>query len=156
MKVAKKSKKINRLVVTGGGTGGHVFPAIRIANAFKRTGSDVLYIGSIKGIEKGLTSKENIKFVSISTGKLRRYFSFQNFTDPFKIVYGFFESLFYLNKFHPDVVFSKGGYVSLPVVFAAWIKKIPIVLHESDITPGLANKLMIPFAKKICLSLVFF
>jgi len=140
------------MVITGGGTGGHVFPALRIAKAFKRTGTDVLYIGSRKGLENKLAKEEKIKFKEIYTGKLRRYFSWRNFIDPLFISIGFLQSYYFLRKFDPQVVFSKGGYVSVPVCIAAKLLHIPIVLHESDLTPGLANKILINFADKICLS----
>jgi len=150
--MVKKSKKINRMVITGGGTGGHVFPALRIAKAFQRTGTDVLYIGSKNGMENKLSKDVDVNFKSISTGKLRRYFDWKNFSDPFLIILGFFQSYIILRKFNPQVVFSKGGYVSVPVVVAAWLLRIPIILHESDMSPGLANRILIKFAKKICLS----
>jgi UDP-N-acetylglucosamine--N-acetylmuramyl-(pentapeptide) pyrophosphoryl-undecaprenol N-acetylglucosamine transferase len=145
-------RKVYRMVVTGGGTGGHVFPAIRVAKAFQRTGTDILYIGSAKGIEKSLCKEANIRFKSVKTGKFRRYFSWQNFIDPFNIFSGILKSYIILKRYEPEVVFSKGGYVSVPVVFSAWVLNIPVILHESDITPGLANRMMIPFSSKICVS----
>jgi UDP-N-acetylglucosamine--N-acetylmuramyl-(pentapeptide) pyrophosphoryl-undecaprenol N-acetylglucosamine transferase len=150
--MSSKNNKVNRMVITGGGTGGHVFPALRVANSFKRTGTDVLYIGSKNGLEMKLSKEEGIKFRSIFTGKLRRYFSWKNFIDPFFVLIGFFQSYYLLRKFNPQIIFSKGGYVSLPVCIAGKILNIPIVLHESDLTPGLANKILIKFANKICIS----
>jgi len=140
------------MVITGGGTGGHVFPALRIAKAFQRTGTDVLYIGSEKGMESKLSKEAEVNFKSVLTGKLRRYFAWKNFSDPFLIIAGFFQSYLILRKFSPQVVFSKGGYVSVPVSLAAWLLRIPVVLHESDMSPGLANRILIRFAKKICFS----
>ena len=151
--MVKKSKKINRMVITGGGTGGHVFPALRIAKAFQRTGTDVLYIGSENGMENKLSKDVDVNFKSVSTGKLRRYFDWKNFSDPFLIILGFFQSYIILRKFNPQVVFSKGGYVSVPVVVAAWLLRIPIILHESDVVPGVATRI---FSKKARLILISF
>ncbi len=113
---------------------------------------EFLYIGSRSGMEKRLIKSLNVPFKAIYTGKLRRYFSFENFLDLFKIPIGFFQSLYYLNKFHPDLVFSKGGYVSVPVVFAAFVLRKKVILHESDFSPGLANKICSCFASLILLS----
>ena len=141
------SKKI---VLTGGGTAGHVTPNIALLPHLINKGYEISYIGSYEGIEKKLITDYNIPYYGISTGKLRRYFDPKNFTDPFRVIKGFSEAKKILKEIKPDVVFSKGGFVSVPVVRAAASLKIPCIIHESDMTPGLANKLCIPVAKKIC------
>lgn len=142
-----------RVVLTGGGTGGHVIPNLAVIDELrKKAGVEILYIGSKNGPEKKLINKIGVRYVGISSGKLRRYLSFENFKDLFKVPIGYFEAKKALKKFEPDVVFSKGGYVSVPVVVAASRLKIPIIVHESDISPGLANKIGFRYADKICLS----
>lgn len=141
------SKKI---VLTGGGTAGHVTPNIALLPELKKAGYEISYIGSKDGIEKKLIEDYGIPYYGVSTGKLRRYFDLKNFTDPFRIIKGFAEAKSALKKINPDIVFSKGGFVSVPIVRAANSLKIPCIIHESDITPGLANKLCIPAAEKIC------
>lgn len=141
---------MKKIVMTGGGTAGHVTPNIALFPALKEQGYDIEYIGSYNGIEKKLITAQNIKYHGISSGKLRRYFSWQNFIDPFRVIKGFFEAKKLIKELQPDVLFSKGGFVSVPVVLAAHKNKIPIVIHESDITPGLANKVAARYAKKIC------
>ena len=140
---------MTKIILTGGGTAGHVIPHFALLPYFNDAHINLIYIGSKNGIEKKLVHEKNIPYIGISSGKFRRYFDFKNFTDPFRILSGFFQSLFYLFKKKPDLVFSKGGFVSVPVVAAAWLLRIPVVAHESDMTPGLANKLSTPFAKKI-------
>ena len=141
------SKKI---VLTGGGTAGHVTPNIALLPHLKDKGYEISYIGSYEGIEKRLIADYEIPYYGISTGKLRRYFDPKNFTDPFRVIKGFAEAKKILKQTKPDVVFSKGGFVSVPVVRAAAALKIPCIIHESDMTPGLANKLCAPVATKIC------
>lgn len=141
---------MKRIVLTGGGTAGHVTPNLALLPYLKEKGCEVNYIGSYDGIEKGLIEAAGVPYYGISSGKLRRYFDPKNFSDPFKVLKGFFEARKLLKKLKPDVVFSKGGFVSVPVVLAAKTRRIPCVIHESDITPGLANKICIPMAKKIC------
>ncbi len=141
---------MKRIVLTGGGTAGHVTPNIALLPALVREGYDIHYIGSYEGIEKTLIEELDIPYHGISSGKLRRYFDPKNFSDPLKVMKGYLEAASLLKKLKPDVVFSKGGFVSVPVVLAAKRKKIPVIIHESDITPGLANKLSIPSADKIC------
>ena len=141
---------MKKIVLTGGGSAGHVTPNIALVPKLRELGYDILYIGSKKGIEKELIQKENIEFKSISSGKLRRYFDIKNFTDPFRVIKGLFDARKILKKYKPDVVFSKGGFVTVPVVIAAHMLKIPVVIHESDISPGLANKISSKYAKKIC------
>lgn len=140
------------IVLTGGGTAGHVTPNIALINALKEQSTQITYIGSATGPEAEIISKQGIPFYAISCGKLRRYFSWQNFIDPFKTLIGVFQAWSCLKKIKPDVIFSKGGFVAFPVVVAAWLRRIPVIVHESDFTPGLANKLSFPFASKICLT----
>lgn len=141
---------MKKIVLTGGGTAGHVTPNIALLPALQNEGYDVSYIGSYDGIEKRLIEAQGISYYGISSGKLRRYFDPKNFSDPFKVLKGYSQSVKLLKKIKPDVVFSKGGFVSVPVVLAARHCKIPAIIHESDLTPGLANKLAIPKATKIC------
>ncbi|MGN0335284.1 MAG: undecaprenyldiphospho-muramoylpentapeptide beta-N-acetylglucosaminyltransferase [Lachnospiraceae bacterium] len=141
---------MKRIVLTGGGTAGHVTPNIALMPRLKELGYDIQYIGSYDGIEKKLIEECEIPYYGISSGKLRRYFDPKNFSDPFKVLKGFHEASQYLKQLKPDVVFSKGGFVSVPVVLAAKQRKIPVIIHESDMTPGLANKLSIPAASKVC------
>lgn len=141
------SKKI---VLTGGGTAGHVTPNIALLPELKKAGYEISYIGSKDGIEKKLIEDFDIPYYGVSTGKLRRYFDLKNLTDPFRIIKGFSEAKKLLAEIKPDIVFSKGGFVSVPIVRAAGSLNIPCIIHESDITPGLANKLCIPVASKIC------
>ncbi len=141
-----------KIIMTGGGTAGHVTPNLALMPKLKENDFEIKYIGSNDGIEKEIITKNNIPFYGISSGKLRRYFSMQNFTDPFKVLKGIGQSLQILSKEKPDVIFSKGGFVAVPVVIAASMKKIPVVAHESDMTPGLANKLSAPFCDKLCVT----
>ena len=141
---------MKRIVLTGGGTAGHVTPNIALLPKLKELGYDVHYIGSYNGIEKTLMEGCQVPYYGISSGKLRRYFDLKNFSDPFKVLKGFSEASKLLKNLKPDVVFSKGGFVSVPVVIAAAKQRIPVVIHESDMTPGLANKLSIPAASKVC------
>lgn len=140
------------IVLTGGGTAGHVTPNIAMIPGLEKEGWDIRYIGSHDGIEKKLIEEVGVHYYGISSGKLRRYIDLKNITDPFKVVKGLLDAFILLRKLKPKVVFSKGGYVSVPVVMAARILAIPVIIHESDITPGLANKLAIPFAKKVCVN----
>lgn len=141
---------MKKIVLTGGGTAGHVTPNIALLPALRQAGYEISYMGSYDGIEKRLIADFDIPYTGISTGKLRRYLDIRNLTDPFRVIKGFSEARKYLKSYCPDVVFSKGGFVSVPVVRAAAALGIPCILHESDMTPGLANKLCFPVAKKIC------
>ena len=141
---------MKKILLTGGGTAGHVTPNIALLPALKEAGYEIQYMGSYDGIEKKLIADFEIPYVGISTGKFRRYLDIKNFTDPFRVIKGFAEAKKYLKEYRPDVVFSKGGFVSVPVVRAAASLGIPCIIHESDMTPGLANKLCIPVAKKVC------
>ena len=141
---------MKRIILTGGGTAGHVTPNIALLPRLKELGYDIQYIGSYTGIEKELIEPFGIPYHGISSGKLRRYFSVQNFTDPFRVLKGFRESHKLIRQLKPDVIFSKGGFVSVPVVLAGKRCKVPVIIHESDMTPGLANKIAIPSAAKVC------
>ncbi len=140
------------IVMTGGGTAGHVIPNIALIPLLTRNGFKIHYIGGKSGLEKELTEKTGLNYHSIHCGKLRRYFSLKTFIEPVNVLRGYFESIKILKKIKPEAVFSKGGFVSVPVVFAAHRLKIPVVIHESDYTPGLANRLCMPRAEKICVS----
>jgi UDP-N-acetylglucosamine--N-acetylmuramyl-(pentapeptide) pyrophosphoryl-undecaprenol N-acetylglucosamine transferase len=142
--------KMKRIVLTGGGTAGHVTPLIALLPALTKENYDIHYIGSYEGIERKLIEEYHIPYYGISSGKLRRYFDPKNFTDPFKVIKGYREARKILKNLQPDILFSKGGFVSVPVVIAAKKCKIPVIIHESDMTPGLANKIAIPAAKKVC------
>lgn len=143
---------MKKIILTGGGTAGHVTPNIALLSELKKANYEIAYIGSYQGMEKDLIQKENIKYYGIATGKLRRYFDIKNFLDPFKVVFGFLQSVILLNKYKPNIIFSKGGFVAVPVVYAAKLNGIPVISHESDMTPGLANKLTAGSTKVICYS----
>lgn len=145
---------MKKIILTGGGTAGHVTPNIALIPRLKELGYDIHYIGSYDGIERKLIGDIGISYNGISSGKLRRYLSAKNFTDPFRILKGFSEAKKLIKEYKPDVVFSKGGFVTVPVVFAAHKYKIPVIIHESDMTPGLANRLAIPRATKVCYNFV--
>lgn len=141
---------MKKIVMTGGGTAGHVTPNIALMPALKEAGYDIQYIGSYNGIEKELIEAQGIPYTGISSGKLRRYFDLKNISDPFRVIKGFAQAVGLMRKIKPDIVFSKGGFVSVPVVLAAKTCGIPAIIHESDITPGLANRIAIKGAKKVC------
>jgi len=141
---------MKKIVLTGGGTAGHVTPNIALMPALKKNGYDIYYIGSKKGMEKAMITALGIPYTGISTGKLRRYFDLRNFIDPFKVIHGYFEARRALKRIKPDVIFSKGGFVAVPVVLAAKSLNIPAVIHESDMTPGLANRISAKGASYFC------
>ncbi|MEE1086868.1 MAG: undecaprenyldiphospho-muramoylpentapeptide beta-N-acetylglucosaminyltransferase [Schaedlerella sp.] len=141
---------MKRIILTGGGTAGHVTPNIALIPFLKELGYDIQYIGSHNGIEKELIEPFGIPYHGISTGKLRRYLSAQNLTDPFRVLKGISEARKLIRDLEPDVIFSKGGFVSVPVVLGGKKNKVPVIIHESDMTPGLANKISIPSATKVC------
>ena len=141
---------MKKILLTGGGTAGHVTPHMALLPFLREEGYDVTYIGSYDGIEKKLIEELDVPYYGISTGKLRRYLSLKNLSDPFRVIKGFSQAGKIIKDIAPDVVFSKGGFVSVPVVLAAARKKIPVIIHESDLTPGLANKICIPRATKVC------
>ncbi len=142
---------MKRIVLTGGGTAGHVTPNMALIPRLQQDGWDVHYIGAANSAEESLISQmPNVTFHSVSVGKLRRYFDLKNLSDPFRVIKGIFQARSIIHKLKPNVVFSKGGFVSVPVVYGAKMCGVPIVIHESDMTPGLANKLSAPLAKAEC------
>ena len=141
---------MKKIVLTGGGSAGHVTPNIALLPSLKEAGYEIAYMGSYDGIEKRLIGDFDLPYVGISTGKFRRYLDFKNLTDPFRVIKGFSEARKFLKEYRPDVVFSKGGFVAVPVVRAAASLGIPCIIHESDMTPGLANKICVPVARKVC------
>lgn len=141
---------MKKIILTGGGTAGHVTPNLALIPGLLERGYEIRYIGSYNGIERKLIENAGIPYDGISSGKLRRYFDLKNFTDPFRVIKGYAEAIHLMRKYRPDIVFSKGGFVSVPVVLAAKHFKIPTIIHESDMTPGLANKICIPSAAKVC------
>lgn len=141
---------MKKILLTGGGTAGHVTPNIALLPDLKAEGYDIHYIGSYDGMEKKLIEAQGIHYDGISTGKFRRYLSAKNLSDPFRVTKGFRQAKKLIREYKPDVVFSKGGYVAVPVVLAAGHYHIPVIIHESDMTPGLANKICMRTASKIC------
>ncbi len=140
---------MKKIVLTGGGTLGHVTPHLALIPHLQEKGYEIHYIGTEKGMEREkMESVPGVTYHAVKSGKLRRYFSWQNFTDPFRVIAGAFQASHVIGKLKPDVVFSKGGFVAVPVVFGAWVHHVPVLCHESDLTPGLANKLCKPFAKR--------
>lgn len=140
---------MKKIVLTGGGTLGHVTPHLALIPHLQEAGYEIHYVGTENGMEAPkMRSVPGIEYHAVKSGKLRRYFSWQNFTDPFRVIAGAFQSAHLMGKLKPDVVFSKGGFVAVPVVFGAWFHRIPVLCHESDLTPGLANKLCKPFARR--------
>ncbi|MCL2605361.1 MAG: undecaprenyldiphospho-muramoylpentapeptide beta-N-acetylglucosaminyltransferase [Defluviitaleaceae bacterium] len=143
---------MKKIILTGGGTAGHVTPHLALIPALKEAGFEIHYIGSRTGIERTLAEDAGLPYYPIASGKLRRYMDIKNVTDMFRVIKGLADSLKILRRVKPDMVFSKGGFVTVPVLMAARMLKIPAVIHESDLTPGLANRLAAPFAKRICVS----
>jgi UDP-N-acetylglucosamine--N-acetylmuramyl-(pentapeptide) pyrophosphoryl-undecaprenol N-acetylglucosamine transferase len=143
-----------KIVLTGGGTGGHIFPLLAVAKKIKekRPEAEFLFLGPAGKMEKDLMAESGIPLKGITCGKMRRYFSFSNFTDFFKVPVGILQSLWFLLAYMPDVIFSKGGYASLPVVLAGWIYRIPIMIHESDSVPGTANSILGKFSDAVAVS----
>ena len=141
---------MKRILLTGGGTAGHVTPNMALIPGLKEAGYDIQYVGSYNGIERRLIEDMGIPYHGISSGKLRRYFDIKNFSDPFRVLKGYAEASRLIKKLKPNIVFSKGGFVAVPVVLAAKRRHVPVIIHESDLTPGLANKLCIPSATKVC------
>jgi len=139
-----------KIILTGGGTAGHVVPNLALVPHLAAVGFEVVYVGGKNGMEKALVEREKIPYFGISSGKLRRYLSLKNLTDAFRVVKGTFGAARIIGKVKPDIVFSKGGFVVVPVVLAARMRGVPVIIHESDITVGLANKLCIPHAAKVC------
>jgi len=144
-----------RIILAGGGTGGSVVPLLAVADEIKiiESETEFLFIGTRKGVpEKELVKNKNIPYKAIFSGKFRRYISLKNIIDPFLILIGFFQSFFIISKFKPKAIFSAGGFISVPLAWAAWILRKPIFIHQQDIVPGLANKLIAPLAKKITIT----
>ena len=141
---------MKKIILTGGGTAGHVTPNLALIPSLKEKGYDIRYIGSYQGIERKLIEGAGIHYDGISSGKFRRYFDLKNFSDPFRVLKGYAEALKLIKNYKPDLVFSKGGFVAVPVVLAAKHLGIPIIIHESDMTPGLANKICIPVCTNVC------
>ncbi|MFH0969566.1 MAG: undecaprenyldiphospho-muramoylpentapeptide beta-N-acetylglucosaminyltransferase [Patescibacteria group bacterium] len=144
-----------RILLTGGWSGGHIFPLVSVARKLKEKlgeEAELLYVGSGAKMEKEAMQAEGIPAKSILAGKMRRYFSILNFLDIFKIPIGFIQSLWILLAYMPDVVFSKGGYIAIPIVLAAWIYRIPIIIHESDAIPGTANKILEKFSTRVAIA----
>ena len=142
--------KTKKILLTGGGTAGHVTPNLALLPYLKAEGYEIVYIGSQNGIERTLIEAEGIPYYGISTGKLRRYLSKENIKDMFRVVKGIAEAKKLIKKLQPDLVFSKGGFVAVPVVLGAKSNNVPVIIHESDITPGLANKIAMPSARVVC------
>lgn len=139
------------IFLTGGGTAGHITPNLSLIPLLIGRGWTVHYIGSKAGMERELAGNlPGVTYHGISSGKLRRYLDPKNLTDPFRVVAGVGQALSLFRKLKPQVVFSKGGFVSVPVAYAARLAGVPLVLHESDLTPGLANRLAMPSATRIC------
>jgi UDP-N-acetylglucosamine--N-acetylmuramyl-(pentapeptide) pyrophosphoryl-undecaprenol N-acetylglucosamine transferase len=143
---------MKKIVMTGGGSAGHVTPNLALIPVLQTQGWSIEYIGSEKGVERAMIEATHIPYHTIKTGKLRRYFSWQNVLDPFFVLQGIWQSYVLLRRIKPEVVFSKGGFVALPVVIGAWLARIPVVAHESDFSIGLANRLSFPFVNTICVT----
>lgn len=149
--MANKADKI-LIALSGGGTGGPVVPLLSVARVLKRQHQEVefLFFGTISGPELSLVKNEeadlNIKYLAIQSGKFRRYFSWRNFSDLFLIIFAFFQALFLLAKYRPQALFSAGGFVAVPPAWAARILRIPVLIHQQDFRPGLANKIIAPIA----------
>ncbi len=146
------------VALTGGGTAGHVWPhfalvdddSSRLGKMARENGVRFFYFGSHGGMERDIVAQNAPEwiYIAISTGKLRRYFSWRNFVDPLFVLLGVLKALVMLARIRANVVFSKGGFVSAPVVWAAWLLRIPVVIHESDLSPALATRLTLPFANR--------
>lgn len=141
------------IVMTGGGSAGHVTVNLALIPHFVDQRWDIHYIGSYQGIEKQLISHiDHVRYHAISTGKLRRYLDWNHIKDPFKVIKGCYQAYRLIRKIKPSIIFSKGGFVSVPVVIAGWLNRIPVIMHESDLTPGLANRITFPLATKLCVT----
>jgi len=143
---------VKHLLCTGGGSAGHVIPAMPVMDAARRSGVRVSFVGSRSGLEQRLLTGQDVDYYGIASGKLRRYLSVQNLLDAFRVAAGVWQAFRLLGRLRPDVVFSKGGFVSLPVVLAARLRRLPVVVHESDLSPGLANRLALPFVQTLCVT----
>jgi len=142
-----------KVILTGGGSAGHVTPNLALIPQLKAEGVEIHYVGTKDGIEREIIERRgDVRYHAISSGKLRRYFSFKNLTDPFRVLRGIGQAKRLIKELKPDAVFSKGGYVTVPVVMAAKRRKVPVVTHESDYTPGLANRFAARYADRICVT----
>lgn len=139
------------ILLTGGGTAGHVSPHLALIPLLKKD-YKIHYIGSYKGIERGIIESQGIPYTPISVGKLRRYFSWENLKDVFRVLRGTLQAIYHIGKIKPALLFSKGGFVAVPVVLAAKFHKVPIICHESDLTPGIATQITAKFSKTVCTS----
>ena len=146
-----KVKKIKKIALTGGGTAGHIWPTLLVAQELKKLSAQTkfIYLGSRAGMESKIVPGRGIDYFGISTGKIRRYWSFQNLLTPFLVMIGFFQSLLILAREKPEIIYAKGGYVTVPPVIAGWFLRIPAIIHESDSVLGLSNRILSLFAKKI-------
>ena len=143
---------LSRVVVTGGGSAGHVVPAVPVMQALLAQGCEVHFVGGKAGPERDLVAALPLRYHAVSTGKLRRYLSLANLLDCFRIPAGILQAWWLLRRLRPQVVFSKGGFASFPAVVGAWLNRVPVVAHESDLTPGLANRLALPFVASLCVN----
>jgi UDP-N-acetylglucosamine--N-acetylmuramyl-(pentapeptide) pyrophosphoryl-undecaprenol N-acetylglucosamine transferase len=143
-------KAPRHVLFTGGGSAGHVVPSLPLIEHFAAAGSRISYVGSSEGPERDLIAPLKVPFFAIRSGKLRRYWSWRNVADVWWILVGLFQAIVLMGRLRPSIVFSKGGYAAFPVVVGAWIWRIPVVAHESDLTPGLANRLSLPFVAAVC------
>ncbi|MCL6444162.1 MAG: undecaprenyldiphospho-muramoylpentapeptide beta-N-acetylglucosaminyltransferase [Alicyclobacillus sp.] len=141
---------MRKIMFTGGGSAGHVTVNLALIPRLLEDGWSVVYVGSQSGIEKELVTARGIRYIGISSGKLRRYFDVKNLSDPLRVLKGILQAVRIVRREKPDVLFSKGGFVSVPVVIGAWLNHVPVILHESDLTPGLANRISMRFAHTIC------
>jgi UDP-N-acetylglucosamine--N-acetylmuramyl-(pentapeptide) pyrophosphoryl-undecaprenol N-acetylglucosamine transferase len=148
----RRKYTLKKIILTGGGSAGHVTPNLALIPKLRDLGYEIQYIGSENGIERKIIEDEKIKYHAISSGKLRRYFDIKNFTDPFKVIRGIFQAVLIIRREKPNIVFSKGGFVSVPVVIAAHFNRVPVIIHESDMTPGLANKISLSYCTRICVT----
>jgi UDP-N-acetylglucosamine--N-acetylmuramyl-(pentapeptide) pyrophosphoryl-undecaprenol N-acetylglucosamine transferase len=140
---------LKRIILTGGGTAGHVTPHLALLPHLLDRGYEIHYIGTESGIEKDIMNLPGIFYHPVKSGKLRRYFNVRNFTDPFRVIAGMLQAAILISKLKPDVCFSKGGFVSVPVVIGSWLNHVPVLCHESDLTPGLANRICAKFSKRV-------
>jgi UDP-N-acetylglucosamine--N-acetylmuramyl-(pentapeptide) pyrophosphoryl-undecaprenol N-acetylglucosamine transferase len=144
-----------RILLAGGGSGGSATPILAVATELRRRdpSADLLYIGTLSGPEADLAADEGIPYVGVATGKLRRYWDTRNLTDVGRVVMGIGQSLAYVRRFKPDVACGAGGFASVPPLAAAGICRVPVLIHQQDVVPGLANKLLVPFARQITVAL---
>lgn len=146
------AQKKRPLAFTGGGTAGHVMPALGALRNLRDAGESVIYFGDPGGIEREMITPEGVPYLAVPTGKLRRYFDLKNFTDPFRIVFGIVISLWHMLRLRPRALFSGGGFTGIPPIIAAWLTRVPIIILENDRTPGLANKIALRFAAHVCVA----